>query len=84
LRADPAFQKLCEEKQREPAQVFAELISRTYATGFSSQLLCLPLSGAILTRSNAWFRHDVIDGCRDVLAETSRKRHLLKKFLGCQ
>ena len=31
---------------------FAELISRTSATRFSSQLLCLHLSGAILRRSN--------------------------------
>ena len=36
---------------------FAELISRTSAARFSSQLLCLHLSGAILTRPNARFRH---------------------------
>ena len=33
------------KSSREPAQFFAELISRTSATRFSSQLLCLHLSG---------------------------------------
>ena len=37
------------KSSHEPAQVFAELISRTSATRFSSQLLYLHLSGAILT-----------------------------------
>ena len=82
LRLDPMFDPLrtirasrnsARKSSREHTQVFAELISSTSAARFSSQLLCLHLSGAILTRSNARFRDDVIDGCRDVLAETSRK-----------
>src|SRR5512140_923398 len=72
------------KSSRKPRNFFAELNSRTSATRFSSQLLCLHLSGAIMTRSNARFSHDVIDGCRDVLAETSRKDRLLKKFLRSQ
>jgi hypothetical protein len=82
--AIPLSKSSARRSSREAAQVFAELISRTSGARFSSQLLCLHLSGAILTRSNARVSHDVIDGCRDVLAETSRKRCSVKKFLGCQ
>ena len=66
----------------KPRNFFAELIPARQQPDFRANYLLT----SVRRDSNAFKRSvqaDVIDGCRDVLTETSRKHCLLKKFLGC-